>query len=84
MPIPSLLPWTTFVERSITMTTVKIKGMSCQHCVMAVTKALKEIDGLQDVAVNLEKGEAAFKETKPVDLSLIKDKVKKAGYAVTA
>jgi copper chaperone len=66
------------------MTTVKIKGMSCQHCVMAVTKALKEIEGLQDVAVNLEKGEAAFTETKPIDLSIIKDKVKKAGYEVAA
>jgi copper chaperone len=64
------------------MTTIKIKGMSCQHCVMAATKALKEIDGLQDVAVDLDKGQAAFNETKPVDMSLIKDKIKKAGYEV--
>jgi copper chaperone len=62
------------------MTTIKVKGMSCQHCVMAVTKALKEIDGLQEVVVDLEKGEAAFSETKPVEKSLIKDKIKKAGY----
>jgi copper chaperone len=82
MPIISLLPWTAFVERRNKMTTVKIKGMSCQHCVMAVTKALKEIEGLQDVAVDLEKGEAAFTETKPVDKNMIKDKVKKAGYEV--
>jgi copper chaperone len=66
------------------MTKLKIKGMSCQHCVMAVTKALKEIEGLQDVAVDLEKGEATFTETKPVDMNLIKDKVKKAGYEVAA
>jgi copper chaperone len=66
------------------MKTLKIKGMSCQHCVMAVTKALKEIEGLQDVAVNLEKGEATFTETKPVDMNIIKDKVKKAGYEVAA
>ncbi len=64
------------------MTTIKIKGMSCQHCVMAVTKALKEIEGLQDVTVDLEKGQAAFNETKPVDKTLIKDKIKKAGYEV--
>jgi copper chaperone len=62
------------------MTTIKVKGMSCQHCVMAVTKALKEIEGLQDVTVDLEKGQAAFTETKPVDKVLIKDKIKKAGY----
>lgn len=64
------------------MTTIKVKGMSCQHCVMAVTKALKEIEGLQDIAVDLEKGEAAFTETKPVDKTLIKDKITKAGYEV--
>jgi copper chaperone len=62
------------------MTTMKVKGMSCQHCVMAVTKALKEIEGLQDIAVDLDKGEASFNETKPVDKALIKDKIKKAGY----
>ena len=62
------------------MTTIKVKGMSCQHCVMAVTKALKEIEGLQDIAIDLEKGEAAFNETKPVDKTLIKDKITKAGY----
>jgi copper chaperone len=62
------------------MTTVKIKGMSCQHCVMAVTKALKEIEGIKEVVVDLDKGEAAFSETKPVDITLVKDTIKKAGY----
>lgn len=62
------------------MTTVKVKGMSCQHCVMAVTKALKEIDGITEVTVDLDKGEAAFSETKSVDITLVKDTIKKAGY----
>ncbi len=66
------------------MTTIKIKGMSCQHCVMAVNKALKEIDGLQEITVNLEKGEASFNETKPVDKTLIKERIKKAGYEVVS
>jgi copper chaperone len=64
------------------MGSVKIKGMSCNHCVMAATKALKEIEGLEDISVNLEKAEATFKETKPVDPDLIKEKIKKAGYEV--
>ena len=62
------------------MATVKIKGMSCQHCVMAVTKALKEIEGLTEVVVDLDKGQATFSETKPVDITMVKDKIKKAGY----
>ena len=42
------------------MATVKIKGMSCQHCVGAVTKALGEIPGISDVKVDLNKGEAHY------------------------
>jgi copper chaperone len=64
------------------MASLQIKGMSCNHCVMAVTKALKEIEGLEDITVNLEKAEAIFKETKPVDPNLIKERIKKAGYEV--
>lgn len=64
------------------MTTIKIKGMSCQHCVMAVTKALASIEGISDVRVDLEKGEATFSEKKPVDRMIIGDKVAKAGFAV--
>lgn len=66
------------------MGSVKIKGMSCKHCVMAVTKALQEIEGLEAVEVNLEKNEATYREAKPVDPSVIAEKIKKAGYEVVA
>ena len=62
------------------MTTIKIKGMSCQHCVMAVTKALSSIEGISDVRVDLAKGEATFSEGKPVDRTLIREKIAKAGF----
>lgn len=42
------------------MPTVKIKGMSCQHCVGATRKALEKIPGITDVEVDLEKGEARY------------------------
>jgi len=64
------------------MTTVKIKGMSCNHCVMAVQKALGEIDGAKDVKVDLEKNEATFDETAPVDMNMVRAAVKKAGFEV--
>lgn len=57
-------------------------GMSCQHCVKAVVKALSEIEGIKDVKVDLAKGKAALEESHPVDLELIKEKIKKAGYEV--
>ena len=64
------------------MTIIKIKGMSCNHCVMATTKALNEVDGISNVRVDLEKGEASFDEASPVDMNTVKDKIKKAGFEV--
>ena len=64
------------------MATVKIKGMTCNHCVMAVTKALNEIDGVTDVKVDLTRGEASFDEAKPVDMDIVNAQIKKAGYDV--
>jgi copper chaperone len=64
------------------MVTIKINGMSCQHCVMAVTKALSGIEGITDVRVDLQKGEASFDEVKPVDREFIRERIAKAGFAV--
>jgi copper chaperone len=64
------------------MATIQIKGMSCNHCVMAVTKALSGIDGVSNVKVDLAKGEAIFDEAKPVDRVIIRERIKKAGFEV--
>lgn len=64
------------------MTIIQIKGMSCSHCVMAVTKALSGIDGVQNVKVDLARGEASFDETKPVDRAVIAERIRKAGFDV--
>jgi copper chaperone len=62
------------------MKTVLVKGMSCQHCVKSVKKALEEIDGITNVAVDLATGKVTFEETHPVDGDLMREKIKKAGY----
>lgn len=64
------------------MAIIKIKGMSCEHCVKSVTKALNEIDGVKNVKVSLKKGEASFDEEKPVDMGKVKENIEKAGYKV--
>ena len=64
------------------MKTIKIKGMTCNHCVMAVTKALKEIDGITNVKADLQKAEATFDEVKPVDMEVVKGRIRKAGYDI--
>jgi len=62
------------------MRTIKVKGMSCQHCVKAVTKALGEVEGVTDVKVDLMAGEVSFEEANPVGIDLLGEKVKKAGF----
>ncbi len=62
------------------MRTIRIEGMSCQHCVMAVTKALSGVAGVRNVKVDLPRGEAAFEEEGPVDLAVLREAVRKAGF----
>ena len=39
--------------------TVKVEGMTCQHCVQIITDALKNITGLNTVNVDLVKKEVS-------------------------
>lgn len=64
------------------MASIKINGMRCGHCVASVTKALNEIDGITDVQVALEKGEATYQQEKEIALETIKDAISKIGFEV--
>ena len=64
------------------MKKIKIEGMSCQHCVAAVTKALGSIEGIDSVKVDLEAGEATFEEKTPVDPEIIREKIEDEGYEI--
>lgn len=64
------------------METIKISGMSCGHCVKAVTEAIDHVPGTKDVQVSLEKGEASFETEGNVDLDQVKEAVRQAGYQV--
>ena len=62
------------------MATVKIKGMSCQHCVASTKEALEKLPGVTDVTVDLDKGEAHFNGN--ADPKVIKDAISKIGFEV--
>jgi len=64
------------------MKSVKIKGMSCKHCVMAVTRALSVVEGIKDVKVDLKSGVATYEEEKAVDPMVVEAAIKMAGYEV--
>jgi copper ion binding protein len=63
-------------------TTLKVKGMSCQHCVKSVTKALNQIEGVKNVQVDLGKGEVRFDNTKEVASDRIEKVIEDSGYEV--
>ncbi len=65
-------------------TTLKVKGMSCQHCVMSVTKALGQLEGIKNVQVDLAKGEVRFDNTKEVASNRIAKAIEDAGYEVVS
>lgn len=62
------------------ISTIKIKGMSCNHCVAAVTKALNEIDGVTRVQVSLDLGQATIESKGSIDMDQVKQNVEKAGF----
>ena len=64
------------------MPSIRIKGMSCQHCVDSVTRALSALEGISNVVVNLEKGEARYDETKPIAPEVIANAIAKTGFEV--
>lgn len=42
----------------MTTTTLKVAGMTCGHCVKAVTQALEQVAGVQRAEVDLKAGRA--------------------------
>jgi len=67
--------------RRKTMTTITIKGMSCQHCVASTKKALEDIAGISNVTVDLEKKQASYDGD--VEQKIVNDAIVKIGFEVT-
>jgi len=67
------------MQKDKIMDSLKIKGMSCQHCVGSVKKALEALEGITDVTVNLEAGEATFANN-GVSRDVVKKAVSKIGF----
>ncbi|EPD32493.1 cation transporter [Propionimicrobium lymphophilum] len=61
------------------ITNYKITGMTCGHCVNAVTSEVSEIDGVTDVDVQLEGGKMAVTSESEIDFEAIKEAVDEAG-----
>ncbi len=59
------------------------KGMSCSHCVNAVTKAVGGLDGVVTVDVKLEENTVTVEyDAGKVSLDSIKETIEEEGYDV--
>ena len=64
-------------------THLNVTGMSCGGCVGSVTKALKAVDGVDDVSVSLEAGEATISYDEHLaSKAILRSAVIGAGYGV--
>ncbi|GGB92533.1 copper-translocating P-type ATPase [Marinobacterium zhoushanense] len=69
---------------SVTTISLPIEGMSCASCVGRVEAALKRVDNVAEVAVNLATERADIRSAAPLDRELLIEAVEKAGYSVPA
>ena len=60
---------------------LKIEGMSCHHCVMALRKSFEMVDGVDNANVEVGKVDVTFDEGK-VDEGKLVDAVTRAGFKV--
>ncbi len=61
-------------------TTYNVEGMSCEHCVHAVTTEVKGVANVTDVAIDLSDGRVTVTSTAPLDDAVIAAAIDEAGY----
>ena len=62
--------------------TLKVEGMTCNHCVMHVKKALENVKGVKNADVSLDKKQAIVKMESEITENALKEAVSEAGYEV--
>jgi copper chaperone len=63
--------------------TLKVDGMSCNHCVKAIEGSVGKLEGVSSTKVNLSEGNVAIEyDSSKVSLDKIKDTIDDQGYDV--
>ncbi|HST97198.1 MAG TPA: heavy-metal-associated domain-containing protein [Geodermatophilus sp.] len=63
-------------------TSYTVVGMTCGHCVDAVTEEVSAVPGVTAVDVDLASGGLTVSSTEPVDDDAVRAAVEEAGYQV--
>jgi copper chaperone len=62
------------------MPEITVKGMSCAHCVAAMTKAMESLPGVSRVQVDLASGRVSYDSAGPIPPADLDRVVKAAGF----
>lgn len=65
-------------------TTYRVQGMTCSHCVNAVTEEVSKIAGVTNVDVDLSTGYVDIESEVPVSDAAVREAVDEAGYELEA
>jgi len=64
--------------------TIAVAGMTCDHCVRAVTAEVSKIAGVERVDVDLAGGTVTVASDEPVDHEAFAAAIEEAGYEVVS
>jgi len=62
----------------------RVPGVSCQHCVRAITEELRKIEGVHDIEVNLAAKIVRVVSEDTVPDERIRSGIEEAGYTIAA
>lgn len=62
------------------ITTLHVEGMTCGHCVAAVTTELSNIEGVLQVQVDLDGGIVSVESSQVLDIDDLTNAITEAGY----
>lgn len=62
--------------------TYRVDGMTCEHCVRAVSGEIGALPGVVDVTVDLTTGAVTVTSSSPMSTTAIADAVGEAGYTL--
>src|SRR5262249_5316050 len=65
---------------SMILTTYAVHGMTCDHCVRAVTAELSALPGVAGVDVDLVSGAVTVSASSPIDIDAVGSAIDEAGY----
>jgi len=64
-------------------TTLKVPNMTCNNCVAHVKKAVGEVDGVEDVDIDLKSKRVNIQHQQPIRFEKIREAIETAGYEVS-